>query len=98
MVHVAATVPFVQVGRTVMDDRETSSQKPAVSWPRTLLLGSHVAGINTVEVKQFTTPTSPAGLEVCALATFRLAHRSYPRVSGAAAPPLPPEPRPAVLQ
>jgi pyruvate/2-oxoglutarate dehydrogenase complex dihydrolipoamide dehydrogenase (E3) component len=82
---VVATVPYGEVDRAVIDDRETGFLKLIADRRRELILGAHAVGENAVEVIQSVTTAMAAGIDVSTLANVRFAYPTYSVVIGKAA-------------
>ena len=82
---VVVTVPYGEVDRAVIDDRETGFLKLIADRRRELILGAHAVGENAVEVIQSVTTAMAAGIDVSTLASVRFAYPTYSAVIGRAA-------------
>ena len=91
---VVATVPYGDVDRAVIDDRETGFLKLIADRRRELILGAHAVGENAVEVIQSVTTAMAAGIDVTTLANVRFAYPTYSVVIGKAARALAESPTP----
>ncbi|WP_304503198.1 NAD(P)/FAD-dependent oxidoreductase [Agreia sp. COWG] len=85
LVCVVATVPFSQLDRAVIDDRETGFLKLIADDRRELILGAHAVGENAIEVIQSVTTAMASGVDVTTLASVRFAYPTYSAVIGMAA-------------
>ena len=95
---VVASVPYANVDRAVIDDRERGFLKLIADRRRELILGAHAVGENAVEVIQSVTTAMAAGVDVATLANVRFAYPTYSAIIGLAARALLAEsPRPAEL-
>ncbi|WP_307786215.1 NAD(P)/FAD-dependent oxidoreductase [Rathayibacter sp. SD072] len=95
---VVASVPFSNVDRAVIDDRESGFLTLISDRRRELLLGAHAVGENAIEVVQSVTTAMAAGVDVATLANVRFAYPTYSAVIGMAARALLKEPaRPTEL-
>ena len=96
---VIAAVPFADVDRAVIDDRERGFLTLIADRRRELILGAHAVGENAVEVIQSVTTAMAAGVDVATLANVRFAYPTYSAVIGMAARKLLAEPdRPTALE
>jgi glutathione reductase (NADPH) len=82
---VVATVPYANVDRAVIDDREIGFLKLIADRRRELILGAHAVGENAIEVIQSVTTAMAAGVDVSTLANVRFAYPTYSAVIGLAA-------------
>lgn len=89
---VVATVPYSQLDRAVIDDRERGFLKLIADRRRELILGAHAVGENAVEVVQSVTTAMAAGIDVSTLAGVKFAYPTYSAVIGLAARALLAEP------
>ncbi|MEW5015100.1 NAD(P)/FAD-dependent oxidoreductase [Clavibacter michiganensis subsp. michiganensis] len=82
---VVARVPFAEVDRAVIDDREAGFLLLIADRRRELILGAHAVGENAVEVIQSVTTAMAAGVDVATLAHVRFAYPTYSAIIGIAA-------------
>ncbi|NQX28979.1 NAD(P)/FAD-dependent oxidoreductase [Microbacteriaceae bacterium VKM Ac-2854] len=82
---VVATIPYAQMDRAVIDDREIGFLKLIADRRRELILGAHAVGENAVEVIQSVTTAMAAGIDVSTLANVRFAYPTYSVIIGMAA-------------
>ena len=82
---VVATVPYSQLDRAVIDDRERGFLKLIADRRRELILGAHAVGENAIEVVQSVTTAMAAGVDVSTLAAVRFAYPTYSAIIGMAA-------------
>ncbi|MFD1721331.1 dihydrolipoyl dehydrogenase family protein [Amnibacterium endophyticum] len=82
---VVATVPYADLDRAVIDDRQRGFLKLIADRRRELILGAHAVGENAVEVIQSVTTAMAAGIDVSTLANVRFAYPTYSAVIGIAA-------------
>ncbi|RWZ52908.1 NAD(P)/FAD-dependent oxidoreductase [Labedella phragmitis] len=82
---VVARVPFSNVDRAVIDDRESGFLLLIADRRRELILGAHAVGENAIEVVQSVTTAMAAGVDVGTLANVRFAYPTYSAVIGMAA-------------
>ena len=82
---VVATVPYADLDRAVIDDRERGFLKLIADRRRELILGAHAVGENAVEVIQSVTTAMAAGIDVSTLAHVQFAYPTYSAVIGIAA-------------
>jgi glutathione reductase (NADPH) len=82
---VVATVPYADLDRAVIDERERGFLKLIADRRRGLLLGAHAVGENAVEVIQAVTTAMAAGIDVSTLANVQFAYPTYSAVIGIAA-------------
>ncbi|PPF24717.1 NAD(P)/FAD-dependent oxidoreductase [Rathayibacter tritici] len=95
---VVASVPFSDLDRAVIDDRESGFLTLIADRRRELLLGAHAVGENAIEVVQSVTTAMAAGVDLATLASVRFAYPTYSAVIGMAARALLAEPaRPTEL-
>ncbi|PPG62360.1 NAD(P)/FAD-dependent oxidoreductase [Rathayibacter sp. AY1C7] len=95
---VVASVPFSNLDRAVIDDRENGFLTLIADRRRELLLGAHAVGENAIEVVQSVTTAMAAGVDLATLANVRFAYPTYSAVIGMAARALLAEPaRPTEL-
>lgn len=82
---VVVTVPYADLDRAVIDERERGFLKLIADRRRGLLLGAHAVGENAVEVIQAVTTAMAAGIDVATLANVQFAYPTYSAVIGIAA-------------
>lgn len=82
---VVATVPYANLERAVIDDREVGFLKLIADRRRQLILGAHAVGENAIEVIQSVTTAMAAGVDVSTLAGVRFAYPTYSAIIGLAA-------------
>jgi len=82
---VVALVPFTELDRAVIDDRERGFLKLIADRRRELILGAHAVGENAIEVVQSVTAAMAAGIDVATLAGVKFAYPTYSAVIGMAA-------------
>jgi glutathione reductase (NADPH) len=82
---VVVSVPYSDLDRAVIDDRERGFLKLIADRRRELILGAHAVGENAVEVIQSVTTAMAAGIDVSTLAGVRFAYPTYSAVIGMAA-------------
>jgi len=82
---VVKTVPYSQLDRAVIDDRELGFLKLIADRRRELLLGAHAVGENAIEVVQSVTTAMAAGIDLATLANVKFAYPTYSAVIGLAA-------------
>lgn len=82
---VVVTVPYADLDRAVIDERERGFLKLIADRRRGLLLGAHAVGENAVEVIQAVTTAMAAGIDVGTLANVQFAYPTYSAVIGIAA-------------
>jgi pyruvate/2-oxoglutarate dehydrogenase complex dihydrolipoamide dehydrogenase (E3) component len=82
---IVVVVPYSQLDRAVIDDRETGFLKLITDRRRELILGAHAVGENAVEVVQSVTTAMAAGIEVATLASVKFAYPTYGAIIGMAA-------------
>ncbi|MDH6236553.1 NAD(P)/FAD-dependent oxidoreductase [Cryobacterium sp. CG_9.6] len=82
---VVTVVPYSQLDRAVIDDRELGFLKLISDRRRELILGAHATGENAVEVIQSVTTAMAAGIDVQTLANVRFAYPTYSAIIGLAA-------------
>lgn len=82
---VVATVPYAQLDRAVIDDRDTGFLKLIADRRRELILGAHAVGENAIEVVQSVTTAMAAGVELSTLANVKFAYPTYGAIIGMAA-------------
>ncbi|RIX27539.1 dihydrolipoyl dehydrogenase family protein [Amnibacterium setariae] len=82
---VVVTVPYADLDRAVIDERERGFLKLIADRRRGLLLGAHAVGESAVEVIQAVATAMAAGIDVAALADVRFAYPTYSAVIGIAA-------------
>lgn len=80
-----ATVPYAELDRAVLDDRETGFLTLITDRRRELILGAHAVGENAIEVVQSVTTAMAAGIDVATLAGVKFAYPTYSAVIGMAA-------------
>ena len=89
---IVVTVPYSQLDRAVIDDRERGFLKLIADRRRELILGAHAVGENAIEVVQSVTTAMAAGIDVSTLANVKFAYPTYSAVIGMAARALLAEP------
>lgn len=82
---VVATVPYVELERAVIDDREPGFLKLVADRRREVILGAHAAGESAVEVIQAVTTAMAAGVDVATLTRVEFAYPTYSAIIGLAA-------------
>ncbi|MBC7518464.1 MAG: NAD(P)/FAD-dependent oxidoreductase [Microbacteriaceae bacterium] len=82
---VVVQVPYSELDRAVIDDRERGFLKLIADRRRELILGAHATGENAIEVIQSVTTAMAAGVDVSTLAKVRFAYPTYSAVIGLAA-------------
>jgi pyruvate/2-oxoglutarate dehydrogenase complex dihydrolipoamide dehydrogenase (E3) component len=82
---VVSVVPYANLDRAVIDDRELGFLKLISDRRRELILGAHAVGENAVEVVQSVTTAMAAGIDVSTLANVRFAYPTYSAIIGMAA-------------
>lgn len=82
---VVATVPYVELERAVIDDREPGFLKLVADRRREVILGAHAAGESAVEVIQAVTTAMAAGVDVATLTRVEFAYPTYSAIIGVAA-------------
>lgn len=82
---VVVMVPYSELDRAVIDDREHGFLKLIADRRRELILGAHATGENAIEVIQSVTTAMAAGVDVSTLAKVRFAYPTYSAVIGLAA-------------
>ncbi len=82
---VVVSVPYSQLDRAVIDDRERGFLKLIADRRRELILGAHSVGENAIEVVQSVTTAMAAGIDVATLAGVKFAYPTYSAVIGLAA-------------
>lgn len=82
---VVSLVPYSELDRAVIDDREDGFLKLISDRRRELILGAHAVGENAVEVIQSATTAMAAGIDVSTLAGVKFAYPTYSAVIGIAA-------------
>ncbi|MCU1440373.1 MAG: Dihydrolipoamide dehydrogenase [Rhodoglobus sp.] len=82
---VVAVVPYTELDRAVIDDRETGFLKLIADRRRELILGAHAVGENAIEVVQSVTTAMAAGIDLATLANVKFAYPTYSAVIGLAA-------------
>lgn len=82
---VVATVPYANLERAVIDDREVGFLKLIADRRRQLILGAHAVGENAIEVIQSVTTAMATGVDVSTLAGVRFAYPTYSAIIGLAA-------------
>jgi pyruvate/2-oxoglutarate dehydrogenase complex dihydrolipoamide dehydrogenase (E3) component len=82
---VVAVVPFTDLDRAVIDDRERGFLKLIADRRREVILGAHAVGENAVEVIQSVTTAMAASVQVATLASVKFAYPTYSAVIGLAA-------------
>jgi pyruvate/2-oxoglutarate dehydrogenase complex dihydrolipoamide dehydrogenase (E3) component len=92
---VVATVPYSDLDRAVIDDRERGFLMLITDRRRDLILGAHAVGENAIEVVQSVTTAIAAGVDVATLAHVRFAYPTYSAIIGLAARALLAEAAPA---
>lgn len=80
-----ATVPYSQLDRAVLDDRERGFLTLITDRRRELILGAHAVGENAIEVVQSVTTAMAAGIDVSTLAGVKFAYPTYSAIIGMAA-------------
>lgn len=78
-------VPYGDVERPIIDDREQGFLKLVVDRHRELILGAHAVGENAVEVIQAVAAAMAAGTDVATLARVKFAYPTYTAIIGEAA-------------
>ncbi|MFC5930769.1 dihydrolipoyl dehydrogenase family protein [Cryobacterium melibiosiphilum] len=78
-------VPYSQLDRAVIDDRERGFLKLIADRRGEFLLGAHATGENAVEVIQSVTTAMAAGVDLATLAQVRFAYPTYSAIIGIAA-------------
>ncbi|MBP2215336.1 NAD(P)/FAD-dependent oxidoreductase [Arthrobacter sp. CAN_C5] len=78
-------VPYGDVERPIIDDREQGFLKLVVDRHRELILGAHAVGENAVEVIQAVAAAMAAGTDVATLARVKFAYPTYTAIIGDAA-------------
>ena len=82
---IVATVPYAQLDRAVIDDRQRGFLMLIADRRRELILGAHAVGENAIEVVQSVTTAMAAGIDVATLAGVKFAYPTYSAVIGLAA-------------
>lgn len=82
---IVATVPYSQLDRAVLDDRERGFLTLITDRRRELILGAHAVGENAIEVVQSVTTAMAAGIDVSTLAGVKFAYPTYSAIIGMAA-------------
>lgn len=82
---VVAHVPYAELERPIIDDREVGFLKLIADGRRDLLLGAHATGEQAVEVIQAVTTAMAAGVDVATLARVEFAYPTYSAIIGVAA-------------
>lgn len=82
---VVVTVPFDQLDRAVIDERETRFLKLIADRRRELILGAHAVGENAIEIVQSVATAMAAGINPATLADVRFAYPTYGAIVGHAA-------------
>ncbi|MBG6179637.1 dihydrolipoyl dehydrogenase family protein [Arthrobacter sp. CAN_A1] len=78
-------VPYGEVERPIIDDREQGFLKLVLDRHRELILGAHAVGENAVEVIQAVAAAMAAGTDVATLARVKFAYPTYTAIIGVAA-------------
>lgn len=78
-------VPYREVERPIIDDREQGFLKLVLDRHRELILGAHAVGENAVEVIQAVAAAMAAGTDVATLARVKFAYPTYTAIVGQAA-------------
>ncbi|WP_026552549.1 NAD(P)/FAD-dependent oxidoreductase [Arthrobacter sp. H20] len=78
-------VPYGEVERPIIDDREQGFLKLVLDRHRELILGAHAVGENAVEVIQAVAAAMAAGTDVATLARVKFAYPTYTAIIGEAA-------------
>lgn len=78
-------VPYSEVERPIIDDREQGFLKLVLDRHRELILGAHAVGENAVEVIQAVAAAMAAGTDVATLARVKFAYPTYTAIIGVAA-------------
>ncbi|MHA7274238.1 MULTISPECIES: dihydrolipoyl dehydrogenase family protein [unclassified Arthrobacter] len=81
----AVVVPYGEVERPIIDDREQGFLKLVLDRHRELILGAHAVGENAVEVIQAVAAAMAAGTDVATLARVKFAYPTYTAIIGEAA-------------
>lgn len=79
---VAATVPYTDIDRAVVDGRTEGACKLVFSAQTRTLLGAHVVGEQAVEVVQLAAAAMAAGMTAEALGAVELAYPTYTSIIG----------------
>jgi len=79
------TVPYSDLDRAVIDDRERGFLMLITDHRREQILGAHAVGENAIEVVQSVTTAMAAGIDVATLAAVRFAYPTYGAIIGMAA-------------
>jgi glutathione reductase (NADPH) len=82
---VVSLVPYSQLDRAVIDDRQLGFLKLIADRRRELILGAHAVGENAIEVIQSVTTAMAAGIDVSTLARVKFAYPTYSALIGIAA-------------
>jgi len=82
---IVSVVPYTDLDRAVIDDRERGFLTLISDRMRELILGAHAVGENAVEVIQSVTTAMAAGIDVATLAGVKFAYPTYSAVIGKAA-------------
>lgn len=82
---VAATVPYADLDRAVIDGVTQGACKLIVARADGRLLGAHVVGVHALEIVQVVAAGMAAGMEVSQLADLELAYPTYTAIVGLAA-------------
>ena len=82
---IVVVVPYEEVERPIIDDREQGFLKLVLDRHRELILGAHAVGENAVEVIQAVAAAMAAGTDVATLAKVKFAYPTYTAIIGEAA-------------
>lgn len=82
---VAATVPYADLDRAVIDGIGQGACKLIVARDSGRLLGAHVVGMHALEIVQVVAAGMAAGMEVSQLADLEIAYPTYTAIVGLAA-------------